>query len=793
MEQESFKILEYEKITAMLAEQASSALGKEKARKLCPSSDYEEVSQWQDETGEAMKVSSFAAPPLGGIRDIRHILKKAGKGAVLELEELQNVMSIMYAMRTVKYFFRDLEIEAPLLKEWARGLEILGQLERNLNNVIDEHGNMREDASVELRRIRRELKASQVRIKDKINNILHDGVYQKMFQDAIVTVRDERYVIPIKAEYRAHFPGLIHDQSASGSTLFIEPMAVVELNNDVKQLTLAEEQEIQRILRQLSGEISRERKTLAANSEILGDLDFTFAKARLAAKMKAVRPLINEEGHTSLQNARHPLIPADKVVPTSIAIGRDYSMLLITGPNTGGKTVTMKTLGLMVLMAQSGLYLPVEQGSEIALYQNIYADIGDEQSIEQSLSTFSAHMTHIVRILDKVESDDLLLLDELGAGTDPEEGAALAMAILEKLLAVRAATVATTHYSELKTFAYTREGIENACVEFDVETLRPTYRLLIGIPGASNAFAISRRLGLAESLIIRAQQLVKADHAQFENVINQLENEKMMYEQRNADIAERQAQVKKLEEKLLQAKEELSKRKGDILRKAKDKSAALIRQTRRESEEVISQLKEQFDDMGIKARQQAIADARSRLNEASAKANPGIMAQKGVGQRIDLSKIRVGDTVYVKKLDQKGTVMEIQDKDLTVQVGALRTKIKANACTFIAHKAEDKKPAVSTGSRKNPASGAFLQKTANIGRDIDIRGMMVDEAEMVLGKFIDDAIIAGLSQVLIIHGKGTGALRKGVHAYLKSHRNVLSFQFADINEGGTGATVVELK
>ena len=793
MEQESFKILEYEKITAMLAEQASSALGKEKARKLCPSSDYEEVSQWQDETGEAMKVSSFAAPPLGGIRDIRHILKKAGKGAVLELEELQNVMSIMYAMRTVKYFFRDLEIEAPLLKEWARGLEILGQLERNLNNVIDEHGNMREDASVELRRIRRELKASQVRIKDKINNILHDGAYQKMFQDAIVTVRDERYVIPIKAEYRAHFPGLIHDQSASGSTLFIEPMAVVELNNDVKQLTLAEEQEIQRILRQLSGEISRERKTLAANSEILGDLDFTFAKARLAAKMKAVRPLINEEGHTSLQNARHPLIPADKVVPTSIAIGRDYSMLLITGPNTGGKTVTMKTLGLMVLMAQSGLYLPVEQGSEIALYQNIYADIGDEQSIEQSLSTFSAHMTHIVRILDKVESDDLLLLDELGAGTDPEEGAALAMAILEKLLAVRAATVATTHYSELKTFAYTREGIENACVEFDVETLRPTYRLLIGIPGASNAFAISRRLGLAESLIIRAQQLVKADHAQFENVINQLENEKMMYEQRNADIAERQAQVKKLEEKLLQAKEELSKRKGDILRKAKDKSAALIRQTRRESEEVISQLKEQFDDMGIKARQQAIADARSRLNEASAKANPGIMAQKGVGQRIDLSKIRVGDTVYVKKLDQKGTVMEIQGKDLTVQVGALRTKIKANACTFIAHKAEDKKPAANTGSRKNSASGAFLQKTANIGRDIDIRGMMVDEAEMVLGKFIDDAIIAGLSQVLIIHGKGTGALRKGVHAYLKSHRNVLSFQFADINEGGTGATVVELK
>jgi DNA mismatch repair protein MutS2 len=524
----------------------------------------------------------------------------------------------------------------------------------------------------------------------------------------------------------------------------------------------------------------------------LGDIDFTFAKARLAASMKAVRPLINDEGRTVLNNARHPLIAKDKVVPTNISIGENYRMLLITGPNTGGKTVTMKTLGLMVLMAQSGLYLPVDQGSEIALYANIYADIGDEQSIEQSLSTFSAHMTHIVSILDKVESEDLLLLDELGAGTDPEEGAALAMSILEKLLEVQATTVATTHYSELKTFAYTRDGIENACVEFDIETLRPTYRLLIGIPGASNAFAISRRLGLADSLILRAQQLVKADHAQFEHVINELENEKMMYEQRNADIAERQARVKKLEEKLLKAKEELSQKKGDIIRKAKDKSAALIRQTRRESEEVISQLKEQFDDLGIKARQQAIADARARINEASAKANPGIMAQKGVGQRIDLKKIRVGDTVYVKKLDQKGTVLEIQGKDLTVQVGALRTKLKANACTFIAHKVEEK-PSTNTGSRKNSQSSSFLQKTQNIGRDIDIRGMMVDEAEMTLGKFIDDAVIAGLSQVLIIHGKGTGALRKGVHAYLKGHRNVLSFQFADINEGGTGATVVELK
>ena len=792
MENESFKTLEYEKITEMLAERAGSLLGKEKAANLYPSSDFSEVTEWLLETEEAVAVYAMTAPPLGGIRDIRPLLRKAGKGAVLDLAEMQEVMSTLYAMRSVKYFFRDLELEVPVLKEQAHSMEILGQLERNLSLAIDEHGNMREDASTELRRIRRELKSSQVRIKEKINGILHDAAYQKMFQDAIVTVRDERYVIPIKAEYRTHFPGLIHDQSASGSTLFIEPLAVVELNNDVKQLILSEQQEVQRILRQLSQEIGRDSETLRENCEILGDIDFAFAKAKLARDMDAARPLLNEEGRTVLKNARHPLIPRDKVVPTSIVLGGEYRMLLITGPNTGGKTVSMKTLGLMVLMAQSGCYLPADADSEISIYQNVYADIGDEQSIEQSLSTFSAHMTHIVRILDKAERDDLLLLDELGSGTDPEEGAALAMSILERLLDIKASTVATTHYSELKTFAYTRDGIENACVEFDIETLRPTYRLLIGIPGASNAFAISQRLGLSESLILRAKQLVKADHAQFEHVINQLESEKMMYEQMNAEIRERQQRVTQLERKLEEAKAELSKKKGDIIRKAKEKSAAMIRQTRRESEAVIKDLKEQFDDQGIRARQQAIQEARAKLNEASEKARPGIMAQKGVGRKIDLNAIAPGDVIYVKKLDQKGTVLEVQGRELTVQLGGLRTKVKASGCTFLSH-AEKENVQAAAGRKRTTQAGSFLQKTQNIGRDIDIRGMMVDEAEIVVGKFLDDAVIAGLSQVLIIHGKGTGALRKGIQEYLRHHRNVAGYQFADINEGGTGATVVNIK
>lgn len=794
MEQETYKIMEYGKIREMLAERAGSLLGKERAATLEPSSDFDEVSAWMAETAEAVSVLAVTAPPLGGIFDIRPFLKKVKMGAVLDLDEIMNIMSTLYAMRQVKRFFRDVEIDVPTLKEWARGIEILGQLERLLENTVDEHGAIREDASVELKRIRRELHASQAHIKERIASILHNSEYQKYFQDAIVTVRDERYVIPVKQEYRSRFPGIVHDQSATGSTLFIEPMAVVELNNDVKQLTLAEQQEIQRILRHLSAEINKNGSILQDNCQILADIDFTFAKAKLAEDMDACRPELNREGRTELRQARHPLIAKGRVVPIDIRIGEDYRMLLITGPNTGGKTVSMKTFGLMVLMAQSGCYLPTAPDSVISIYQNIYADIGDEQSIEQSLSTFSAHMTHIVKILKKVESDDLLLLDELGAGTDPEEGAALAMAILEKLLQVGATTVATTHYSELKTFAYTRDGIENACVEFDVKTLRPTYRLLIGLPGASNAFAISRRLGLSESLILRAQQLVKADHAQFEHVINELENEKMMYEQRNADIKERQQRVTELELKVERTKEELAKRKGDLIRKAREQSAAMVRRTRRESEAIIKELKEQFDDQGIKKRQQAIQDARAKLNEAFEKARPGIMAQKGVGKAVSLKNIAPGDIVYVKKLDQKGTVLEVQGKELTVQIGSLHTKVKASACRFLEHAPKEKAAkasAPSSSSRRQ--SNAFMQKTQTIGREIDIRGMMVDEAEVAVGKFLDDAVMAGLSQVLIIHGKGTGALRKGIQAYLKHHPSVLHYQFADITEGGTGATVVDLK
>ena len=799
MEQESFKILEYKRILSRLREKAGTTLGKELAGGLLPSGDREEVRERLQQTAEAVYVSSMAQPPLGGIKDIRESIKKVGLGAVLAPDELLDILTTMYAMREMKRFFKELEAEAPILKNWARSLEILGQLEKDLEHIVDEHGNLRDDASVELKRIRREIRSSQAKIKDHLAGLLHNNEYQKYFQEAIVTMRGDRYVLPVKQEYRQHFPGIVHDQSATGSTLFIEPMAVVNLNNDIKQLTAAERHEVERILRAASQKIRKNDSQLMDNCEIMAQVDFAFAKANLAYEMKATEPVLNEAGVTKLMSARHPLLPPDKVVPIDITIGDSYSMLLVTGPNTGGKTVSMKTFGLLVLMAQSGLFLPVESGSEIAVYSNIYADIGDEQSIEQSLSTFSAHMTHLVSILDKVEPEDLVLLDELGAGTDPEEGAALAMAILERLLTIKATVLATTHYSELKTFAFGREGIENACVEFDVATLRPTYRLLIGIPGASNAFAISRRLGLSESLIIRAKQLIQADHAQFEQVINQLEKEKMLYEQMNADIETRLRRAEQMEAKAEAMRVELNQKKADILRRAKDEGAALVRRMRRESEEVISQLKEQFNDQGIQKRQAAIQAARDQINEAAGKVRPGIVSVKAFRKPVDLKTLEPGDIIYVTKLDQKGTVLSIRGKELEVQLGSLKTNVKARDCKFV-EKAPKEKPSAKGGANGSLSGGggrkrgsSFISKAQEAHRDIDIRGMMVDEAEMVLGKFLDDSVMAGLSNVLIIHGKGTGALRKGVHAYLKRHRNVASFNFADMSEGGTGATLVELQ
>lgn len=789
MNQSVFKTLEYAKIIIMLENMATSSMGKELAQKLLPSSDFDEVLEWISHTQEANNILINAEPPFGGIHDIRSLLKKTALGLTIEIHSLLDILNTMYAMRNLKKFFKELEVDSLQFKEWAKNIEILGQLERDIDNIVDEHGSMRDSASVELMRIRREIKSSQRRIKTNLDGILKNPDFQKYFQDNIVTIRDERYVIPIKQEYRQQFPGVVHDQSSSGSTLFIEPMAIVDLNNDIKQLVIDEKREIERILKVISEKLAKNADILLSNCEIMAQLDFAFAKAKLARKMRATRPEINTHGFVNLSKARHPLLNKEQVVPIDIKLGDTYRTLLITGPNTGGKTVSMKTLGLLVLMTQSGLFIPAQAGSEISIYQNVYADIGDEQSIEQSLSTFSAHMKNLVHILDNIEENDLLLLDEVGSGTDPEEGAALAMSILEKLMDIGVSTVATTHYNELKTFAYSKEGIENACVEFDIKSLRPTYRLLIGTPGASNAFAISKRLGLSDALILRAKQLIKADHAQFENVLNTLESEKLLYEQKNADITERQQRIEKLEKQLADMKQEMARKKEQTLRKTKEQCATLLRRTRRESEEIIKELKAQFNDQGIKKRQETIDISRQKLKGRLDKVNdPGDDPNKP-GEAVDVKTIAIGDIVYVNKLRQKGTVSAINGKELSVQLGSLKMNVKAKDCSFVSRAVKVKE----TPTSKKAGGFNLLAKVSQVSTQVDIRGLMVDEAIDVVSKYIDDAVISGLSRVLIIHGKGTGALRKGIHEYLKKHRNVLSYTLGDMDEGGSGTTAVNLK
>ena len=765
MDTESFKVLEYEKIKNWLAAYASSAGGKELCRNIVPSGDYDAVMRLHQETAEALQVQQIQPPPFGGIYDLRVILKKALMGSILELDELRSVMSTMSSMRNMKYFFRDLMQDVPLLKSMAHPIEVLGIVERHLKDTIDEHGNFRDDASPELRRITRELHTAQIRVKDRLSAILHDAANQKYFQEAIVTVRDERYVIPVKQEYRNYFPGVIHDQSASGATLFVEPLATVELNNTVRQMGLAREQEIQRILQKLSAEIAAHSAILAENCTVLAGLDLIFARAGLAHEMEAYPPTLNRDGVVHLKRARHPLLPRDTVVPIDIELGKTFSILLVTGPNTGGKTVSMKTLGLLALLSQIGCFLPTAPDSELPVYRNIYADIGDEQSIEQSLSTFSAHTRNIVRIIEKAQCGDLILLDEVGAGTDPDEGAALARSIIEFFLHSKIAVVATTHYAALKTYAYTQPGVENASVEFDLKTLRPTYRLLIGIPGASNAFSISRQLGLPQDIVARAEIYINEEHTHFERIVNELEQEKKDYEERNRELRHRESEIKAIEMRLRSERDAFSASRQELMHKAREEANNIVREARRSAEETIQEARERLDGAYIQG---------------------DVPRNEVHGKPVRPNEVRVGDMICIKSLAQEGTVLAVQGNELTVQVGGLRTIVKMSACTLVGHKKNKKSTKVHVGT-------SISRKSAEIHPEIDVRGMTVLEAESVLGKFIDDAVFTGLSKILVIHGKGTGALRQGLQDYLKHHRSVRTFSFADISEGGTGATVVELK
>lgn len=782
MKETSLKVLEYNKIIKLLTAKAGSSLGKEKIINLLPSSNYKIIEESLNETAEALLITTVSDNiPLGGIRDLKIILKKANIGAMLEANEFLNIAGTLSAAKKIKKFFKELDLEATLLKTWAAKIEVLTQLEQQIENSIDEHGNLLDSASVELGKLRREIRTSQLKIKEKLDAILRSSEYQKYFQDSLVTLRGDRYVIPIKQEYRQFFPGIVHDQSSSGATLFIEPMSIIDLNNTVKELMANEKHEIERILKALAIQVLKYEQQIRLDMEILGHFDFVFAKAKFALEFQASRPEINNDGLVELKQARHPLIPPEKVVPIDILLGKDFSTLLITGPNTGGKTVTLKTLGLFVLMAQAGLFIPAQTGSKLPVYNNVFADIGDEQSIEQSLSTFSSHMTKLIRILDVIKTGDLFLVDEIGSGTDPQEGAALAMAILDVVQEAGIATVATTHYSELKSYAYNRCGVENASVEFDLNSLRPTYKLLIGIPGSSNAFSISTKLGLSTKIIDKANEFLSKEHLQFEYVLAEMEKQKLMYAELNEDLAKREAEIVVLEQRLKNEKENINDRKNRIITKAEEEKANIIRKTKREVEQIISELKEQFDDHGMKERQRAIEAARKELKEKTKIITPEEYKSMPA---LEIDKVKIGDSVFVTTLNAKATVIEIKGKSILVELGLMKTMVSSDVC----RKTSTDNKSVITKPKK-----ISLNKIQEVQPSIDIRGVNVQEGEDILNKYLDDVILCGLTRILVIHGKGTGALKKGIRNFLQNHSCVEKIEIAELNEGGDGATVVFMK
>lgn len=749
MKETSLKVLEYNKIIKLLTAKAGSSLGKEKIINLLPSSNYKIIEESLNETAEALLITTVSDNiPLGGIRDLKIILKKANIGAMLEANEFLNIAGTLSAAKKIKKFFKELDLEATLLKTWAAKIEVLTQLEQQIENSIDEHGNLLDSASVELGKLRREIRTSQLKIKEKLDAILRSSEYQKYFQDSLVTLRGDRYVIPIKQEYRQFFPGIVHDQSSSGATLFIEPISIIDLNNTVKELMANEKHEIERILKALAVQVLKYEQQIRLDMEILGHFDFVFAKAKFALEFQASRPEINNAGLVELKQARHPLIPPEKVVPIDILLGKDFSTLLITGPNTGGKTVTLKTLGLFVLMAQAGLFIPAQAGSKLPVYNNVFADIGDEQSIEQSLSTFSSHMTKLIRILDVIKTGDLFLVDEIGSGTDPQEGAALAMAILDVVQEAGIATVATTHYSELKSYAYNRCGVENASVEFDINSLRPTYKLLIGIPGSSNAFSISTKLGLSTKIIDKANEFLSKEHLQFEYVLAEMEKQKLMYAELNEDLAKREAEIVVLEQRLKNEKENINDRKNRIITKAEEEKANIIRKTKREVEQIISELKEQFDDHGMKERQRAIEAARKELKEKTKIITPEEYKSMPA---LEIDKVKIGDSVFVTTLNAKATVIEIKGKSILVELGLMKTMVSSDVC----RKTSTDNKSVITKPKK-----ISLNKIQEVQPSIDIRGVNVQEGEDILNKYLDDVILCGLTRILVIHGKGTGALKR---------------------------------
>ena len=786
MQERNLRVLEFGKIRDMLAAHAVTDPGRAACLELEPSGDFETVRALQAQTEEADTVLAYSGGnPMAYFKDVREYLKLASVGATLSAKALLDVAEALKASRVVRAALVTDRENTPLLTEMGSRLSTNRSLEEEIFSAILSEDEISDHASQDLYDIRRHIRQINDRVRDKLNSLIRSSSMQKYLQDAIITMRNDRYVVPVKAECRQFVPGLVHDQSGSGSTLFIEPMAVVEAGNELKQWSAKEKQEIQRILSDFSARVAPDAGLIARNLELLSNIDCIFAKAMLGREMKAVPPKINREGRVNLRRARHPLIDPEKVVPSNLWLGGEFTTLIITGPNTGGKTVTLKTVGLLSLMTQAGLLIPADFGSEMAVFDEVFADIGDEQSIEQSLSTFSSHMTNIVKILSSVTEHSLALFDELGAGTDPTEGAALAMSILDHLLKQHVTTMATTHYSELKVFALTTPGVENASVEFNVETLRPTYRLSIGVPGKSNAFEISRKLGLPDFLIEDAGRRLTKDQVRFEDVIANAEYHRQVAEKERKLAEEAHIETTRLRDEAEKLQKDLASRREEELRKAKADARKVLLKAQREAESIISDLKKTRAAANVKEHE--LHEVRARLQSDIDDTSEKISTAE-TGKPLD--KVNVGDTVELTNLGVKAEILTLPDAkgECTVQAGAL--KLKANLKNM--RSAQPDKP------KKNPVKKSAASVASGISaraveRECDVRGMNLEEAICAVDLFLDGAIMNKLNEVYIIHGKGTGILRAGIQKHLRSHPAVKEFRLGRYGEGEDGVTVVTLK
>ena len=789
MNYKSLTTLEYDKIIDRLVSFAASDKAKERLKKLVPMTDIHDINAALSETSDALsRVYAKGAVSFSGVHDVGASVKRLEIGSSLNTVELLHISSLLTAAARVKNYYED---TTDSLTGYFHALEPLTPLNTEIKRCILSEDEISDDASANLRSIRRQKVLAAERIHTELNKMLNSSSVRNCLQDFVITSRSGRYCLPVKAEYKSQVPGMVHDQSATGSTLFIEPAAVVKLNNDIRELELKEQAEIEAILAELSAKASEFTDELLTDFQVLTTLDFIFAKAQMSKQYKCSCPVMNTNNYINIKKGRHPLIDPHKVVPIDIYLGKDFNLLIITGPNTGGKTVSLKTVGLLTLMAQSGLHIPALDHSELAVFDNVFADIGDEQSIEQSLSTFSSHMTNTVSILKEADAHSLILFDEIGAGTDPTEGAALAISILNDLHKRGITTMATTHYIEIKVYALTTDGVENACCEFDVESLRPTYRLLIGIPGKSNAFAISKKLGLPDYIIKDASARMDADDVQFEDLLSDLEHNRITIEKERAEINAYKQEIQQLKDELKTKSDRLDERRDKILRKANEEAAAILKDAKEYADQTIKTMNKH--GMTVKELEKQRSAIRDKMNKRQEKLS--VQAAKPKAHKAhDISEFKVGTHVRVLSMNLIGTVTAPPSPkgEITVQMGSLSTKTKINNLEILVGY-KDPEEAKNAPKGAGGSGKIKMSKAASISHEINLLGLTVDEAVAKLDKYLDDAYISRIPQVRIVHGKGTGALRNGVTAYLRGVPYIKSFRLGEIGEGDTGVTIVDFK